>query len=270
MVKKLFKHEIAAYLRLWLPIQIILFSIAGLSRVVQFFESNTIAYSFVFRSSIFMYVVGIIAAMGFVTVYSIVRYYKNLFSGEGYLTFTLPVTPTAHILVKLLTSFLFTVATLASIFLSFCLITAGEVTVEVFKAAAYVCARIINFAGVGNFILYIIEAVVMFSVTALAGMLLYYVCITLGQLFNKHRVLAAVGIYYAQYVVTQILSTIFVVVFAALSYSSLFEAISEFIVHNTIEAIHIMFCMSILFALIIGTVYFFITKLIIRRRLNLE
>ena len=91
MVKKLFKHEIKAYLRIMIPVYVCLLAVALLGRVIQFFEADTFIYSFVNGSSIFVYVVAIIACFGFSSVFSIVRFYKNLFTDEGYLTFTLPV-----------------------------------------------------------------------------------------------------------------------------------------------------------------------------------
>ena len=41
MVKKLLKHEFLAYLRVWIPMQIILMAAALFGRILQFFESDS-------------------------------------------------------------------------------------------------------------------------------------------------------------------------------------------------------------------------------------
>ena len=131
MVKKLFKHEFLAYTRIMGIVYIILLTVAAAGRVVQIFEDDSISYSIVSTISFITYGVSIGAALGFTTVLAIVRFYKNLFTSEGYLSFTLPVTATQHILVKAVTAVTMTIATLVAVMLSVSVITAGEVLVEI-------------------------------------------------------------------------------------------------------------------------------------------
>ena len=103
MVKKLFKHEILAYFRMLMPVYIILCLTATMSRILQFFEESAISgiYETVFGSTIIIYFISVAAALMLPTIFIIVRFYKNMYSAEGYLTHTLPVTVDAHILIKL-------------------------------------------------------------------------------------------------------------------------------------------------------------------------
>ena len=138
MVKKLFKHEIAYYMRSMLPVYGILGAIAVFGRIIQFFEADNTIYNTVNIIAILSYVVAIIAVMAMSYVFTITRFYRHLFTSEGSLSFTLPVTPTQHILTKLTTAVITHAASLVVILLSACIITAGDVLVEVIKAAAYI------------------------------------------------------------------------------------------------------------------------------------
>ena len=119
MVKKLLKYEILAYLRVWLPVELILLAVATFARLLQFLESDQVIYEIAISLITIMYIGCISASIVFTYIFAFIRYYKNLFTSEGYLSFTLPVTPAQHIWVKLLTSVLFTVGSAVVAIISF-------------------------------------------------------------------------------------------------------------------------------------------------------
>ncbi len=269
MVKKLFKHEIFAWLRVWTPMQIILLAVATFGRIWQFFENDSTAYSIIFGSAVALYVVAIIASIGLVTVFDVVRFYKNLFSREGYLSFTLPVTPAQHIWVKLLTAGLFSVLSVVVVVLSFGIFTAGDLFVEIMKALAYLIKQIPPTMGT-HLIFYIIEFVLMMAVAVLGGSLLYYACIALGQTFKKNRVIGAVGVYFIYYIINQVISTILTIIFMLLAETDFFMAIGRFIEANPYETGHIALCGGLVFSVALSALYFVITHTVMRKKLNLE
>lgn len=269
MVKKLFKHEINAYLRIMLPVYGCLMIVAILGRFIQLFETDTTAYGIINGSSIFAYVVGVLICFGFSTIFSVVRFYKNLFTGEGYLTFTLPATPTQHLLVKLLTSLLFGFTSTIVVIISFMAITAGDVFNEVIKALAYMAKIYIPKIGF-HIWFYLLEAVILLILMASFGCLLYYTCISIGQLSKKNRVLCAVGVYIGYYFITQILGTIFMVVMTFIATTPFMEAIIEFATNHTYAFVHIILCVLIIFTAVISLVCFIITRYIMTKKLNLE
>lgn len=268
MVKKLFKHEILAWCRILPIVYIIFLCIAVMGRIVQFFEADSFAYNMIFFSAIAVYIIGIIACFAFPTVFGIVRFYKNLFSGEGYLSFTLPVTPANHILVKLFVAFMFDVISLLVVVLSALIMTFGEVLSEICNAISYVIAQIPFDDGI-HIALYIVEYILMFFILFITKYLLFYLCITVGQLFNKNRILASVGVYFAYYFVCQILGTILGVVFIILGEAGVFDNITFPDLHPY-AFVHIMLCSMIVIYGLIAWLYYFITHRIICRRLNLE
>ena len=115
MVKKLFKYEFMYYLKALLPYQIIIPITALVNRIIQLFETKTDIYNIIFGSSVFMFIASVIVSMVMAFVLAISRFYKNLFTSEGYLTLTLPVTATNHIFVKLTTAVTFVFATIINL-----------------------------------------------------------------------------------------------------------------------------------------------------------
>lgn len=270
MVKKLFKHELQYYIRSLLPMYIVLAGVALIGRFIEFFESDTTAYSIMRGSSVFMLVVACLAVVGLTMLFSIVRYYKNLFTGEGYLTLTLPVSTRAHILVKLGSALVANVASLIAVVLAVCLFTVGPWLVEIVKAVSYIVEQIAR-EFYGHFGWYVLECVPLLLMSLTAQLLLYYMCISLGQLFRKNRVLAAVGVYFALYVITQILSTVLMIavtVFGALDW--LYQIIDNMTRDQILGWTHGLIWLGFAGWGVMSVVYYLISKVVITKRLNLE
>lgn len=269
MVKKLYKHELLAYMRSILPINLILIAVAVFTRVVQFFESDTATYNIIFGSSVFVFVISIIVSLVLSFIMGIKRFYTNLFTNEGYLTLTLPVTPAQHVLVK------FTVATAAIVFnvimilTSLLIVTSGEVCSEIFKALGYILSGAYGELGF-NLIFYIIETLILGIVYVATSYLLFYACISIGQRAKKNRVAAAVGVYFIYYAILQVLSTIGIIIINAFSDKLPFEAIGRFIDNHPEGFVHIFLCGAIVITALVGFAYFMISKYIIKKKLNIE
>ncbi len=269
MVKKLFKHEIRAYLRVMPLIYIIIVAMSVFGRVIQFFENDGLVYNIVSGFAFLTYGVSIFVALFFTKIFAVVRFYKNLFTAEGYLTFTLPVTPTQHIAVKVLTAVMFDVLTFVVVLASGCIISFGELLVEIFKAAGYIINELFKLIGFHS-IAYALELVAIILLAGISGYLLYYTFISIGQLFKKNRILAAFGAYFVYYIIMQVISTIFTV-FAALFGDKLpWEQIGVLVEAHPYATVHIALCFLILMSAAFSLLYFVIIKLIIRKKLNLE
>lgn len=269
MVKKLFKYEFSFYLRIWVPINIIFLGIALFGRIIQFFESDTVVYGIISVSSILIYVLAVFAVMGSALFLGIVRFYKNLFTGEGYLSFALPVTPTQHICVKALSAAAFQMLTCISVLLSLAILTAGDLMKEIFLAAKYLSEKIPTEIK-PHLWLYLAEFVISLAVASIVSFLLYYTCISIGQLFKKNRILAAFGAYFAYTVLIQIIATVLSIFFMLSQQWIDYETIAMFMSSHTIGVIHAFFGMGLFSELAVGTVYFFVNKKIMTDKLNLE
>ncbi|MBQ8338505.1 MAG: hypothetical protein IJY33_05105, partial [Oscillospiraceae bacterium] len=189
MVKKLFKYEFAAYLKTLIPFNIVLLSVALFTRLVQFFETDIAELSFIYdiiiTLSVMTYIATIVACFAAVFVMAVIRFYKNLYTAEGYLSFTLPVTPAQHIFVKLTTAVALMGITLVTTIVSFAIATAGELGIEILKAAGYLFKKLVELAGI-NVWFYALEIFVMLVISSCVSILFYYTCISIGQLFKKN------------------------------------------------------------------------------------
>ena len=273
MVKKLFKHEFWSYWRIMGIVYLILLTVATAGRIIQFFENDGIAYEIVFSISCVTYGICVAATLGFGFVLGIIRFYKHLFSAEGYLTLTLPVTPSQHIWVKAATAVGVQLVTILVILLSGCVITAGEMLSEIWKAAAYLLGKAYEAIGWQS-IVFGCEIVALYILGMFAGIMLYYTFISIGQLFKKHRILAAVGAYFVYYIASQVVSTILVVVISILSMSGALDGFFVWLVELSQHHPHILTHGTIwvcaLLPLAAIWVEFLIIRGIVSRKLNLE
>ena len=269
MVKKLFKHEFIAYMRALLPMHLILLGVACLTRFVYFFEEETTIFNIIGTSSIIALVVASVVCLVMTFFNVITRFYKNMFTNEGYLSFTLPVTVDQHILVKVITGCLFIIFSLIFIVVAVLTASAGVLAVELIKAGVYLLKFLAEQIGSG-FAGYVVEAIILALVTVISGILLFYACIALGQLSNKNRKIAAIGVYFGYYFVFQIFGTIMIILFSELQGSPLFISIVNFIDTHPKATIHIGFWIGIVWTAILGLVYYAITRYIMKNKLNLE
>ena len=144
MVKKLFKHEFKAWLRVLPLFWLAMVGVAAAGRIVQFFETESIYYYLVFGSAMLAFGVAAFVLLFAPTVFDVFRFYRNLFTGEGYLSFTLPVSPAQHLFVKMVTAGCFQLLTMAVVLLSGLVLMAGDVLTEVLKAAAYLWKQLVQ------------------------------------------------------------------------------------------------------------------------------
>ncbi len=267
MVRKLIKYDFSSYLKLLLPVQLILLGIAALNRIVQLFENNSDAYGIFFTSSIVLYIISIWVLLVLTLVVSIVRFYQGMYSSEGYLSHTLPVTPTQHILSKLLTSVLFYLGSFLAIFLSFMIVTLGEMNVELFKAAGYLIGRLSKDIH-GHIALYALELIAIMIGEVICATLCMYFCISVGQLAKKRKVLAAFGVYFGLYFVSQLIGTIIIVFLNYINYETTLQIIA-WVGEHTVPFVHLLFGGTILLQVILSLAYYFITRYIMSKKLNL-
>lgn len=269
MVKKLFKHEYLAYARVMGIVYAIVLTMAAANRIIQIFEADTVIYKIISIFSGITYGVSIAAAFGFSFVLGILRFYRNLFTAEGYLSFTLPVTPRQHISVKVITAVSMNILTLIVVLLSGCIVTAGELLKEIFVAIDYLLKQLYPFVG-SHMITVSLEFALLALVASFSGVLLYYTFIAIGQLFKKNRILAAVGAYFAYYVLTQVVSTVITIVFTILGETGAFEQVGLWIAEHIAATVHIGIWSGIVLTSLFAALEFFIVKRIITKKLNLE
>jgi len=269
MVKKLFKHELLAYTRVLIPVYSIVLGFSVICRLIQVFETDSILFDILNGSAVFAYVVAVVVCLVAASIFSIVRFYKNLFTGEGYLSFTLPVTTNQHLWVKLLTAVLWDVVSLVTALVSACIITAGDLFTEIMKAAAYLWGQIPEHIGM-HLVFYVLEFLCILLFATVYEHLLIYTCISAGQLFRKNRILAAVGVYYGLYIVLQVISTVATLFITVLGEAGVFDALGAFIEQHPLPTVHVVLCAAAVLFAGGAAICYAVTHHLISRRLNLE
>ena len=269
MVKKLMKYEFSSLAKTILPMEIVLFSIALFNRIVQFFENEGTTYKIFIISSSILLGIAMLVSLVFTFAVCIVRFYRNLYTSQGYLTLTLPVTHAKHIWAKLLSAVIATVTSFVAILLALAVATAGDVFHEIIKAMAYLIKHYFIITKT-NGAFYIIEVLALIILATASEYLLIYTCITLGQRAQKNRILLAFGIYFGIYIVWQIIETIFIIIAATLANTTFINNILNWVGTHIFTSLHIAFCSVTVILFVLCLVCFLITKRVMSKKLNLE
>ena len=275
MVKKLFKYEMKHYLGIVLLIEAIILLMAFFIRITLFFEDDNIFYDILFYSSWNLFRVAIVLSFVIAEILIVVRFYKNLYTAEGYLSFTLPVTEAQHLFVKLLSAIVVNLALGVGALVAFFVATAGELGIEFIKAGVFLIEEFFEefsskTSAILNCSFYVVE-IIIFVVTQLCFIfLLFYSCMTIGQLAKKNRVLAAIGMYIALTFVMQTITTVVTIFFAFTSSFDVYSDILEFINENFELVIHIVLCSAIVISGGLSVGFFALNRHIMSRKLNLE
>lgn len=273
MVKKLLKHEAIYYARTLLIIEAVLFALALFTRILLFFESDSFIYYILQGSSYAMFGLAAFACLILTFVICIVRFYKNLFSNEGYLSFTLPVSTKQHLFTKLFSAVVYYIITFVSVIVTFLITISGDILNEVVKAVVYLLKKLIETLPKGStphLILYTIEFIVILLLSLTASFLLYYCFIAIGQTAKKNRILLSVGCYFIYSAASQVLGTLFSIIMTIADPYIPYGAIERFIEVHPFTFFHILFIGTIVWSAIFVVIYYFIVYRIISRKLNLE
>lgn len=265
MVKKLFKHELVALSRTMIPVCAMVIILAVFGRILQLFEGDNAVYNIVSGFTFGTYFILCFASVIAPIIVGVQRFHKNLFTSEGYLSFTLPVSSTQHILVKLLAYVTVQTLSFVSLAISIAIVFRFEFVVELFKAAGYLIKMIPGISGVHT-ALYCVELLSLFFFTMCSEMLLFYVCIAIGQTRKKNRVAFSVGVYFLLTVIGQILSSVLSV---ATEYIDQ-EKMDAYIEAHTVGCIHGFICVSAIISALIAVACFFVVRYILNNKLNLE
>ena len=261
MLGKLLKHEMKATARLLLPIYLILAVLTILDRIVIYLDIFDGVLVVIPGLITFAYVVSLIAVVGVSAVMIIYRFYKNLMTDEGYLMFTLPVKSHELINSKLIVSTFWMVASFVSVIISILIVFSGSFHLtEVREGFNLVIAEIK--AGFGSDTsLFLIEFIAMLIIGVLNKILLIYVSIAIGQLFNGHKVIGSVAAFIGINIALEVV-TIIGTVLAALIFRISFDEISSLP--------QIIFPVILAFLMVLNALFYWVTDFIFKRRINLE
>ncbi len=260
MLGKLIRFDIKSASRLLLPLHLALLLTTLTGRLLFSFQVWEMIPEVFLTLAVIFYIILIVCVGIISSFYFVYWFYKNLFTDEGYLMHTLPVQPWQHILSKLTGMLLWQIIDFAVIFL--CIWILLTVNVDFSQYFPSMSSLFVSIA-----VLMDTDTVRLIAVTVLVLLLQFivrglsaFLCICLGQLFNKHRVIAA---FVAYIILTMVVS---VVTAAAASSMNLYS------VYNTAASriIDAATTLEIISDLLLIIIYAVATNYLMERKLNLE
>lgn len=272
MVRKLLKKDLKSILRLAIPLDIILLIIAILAKT-----GNTVVNSLILNRTgsysdelpfLGGYYIAVIATFVITVVLIVRRFYRNFFSSEGYLTFTLPATTTQHIISKLISALITACIGLLTLFISSAIIDYEHSQIY-YLIDNFI--RFINYVKIYGLIDGIVncnltlDIINIFYILAylINGFLIIYACIAIGQRFNKNRNIIATSIFVGYFIVTAIAK---IAIWSSNFYYNYCDtSMITTPIQDLIEPI-----VGIIFKLIMAVIYFLILHNTIDKHLNLE
>lgn len=272
MLGKLIKYDMKALNRFLIIIHAFLL-LAAL--FIRFFITNRIHFTGE-EDSVLLILTYILAFMlivgaSFATQIIIaVRFYKNLFSDEGYLTNTLPVTRGQHLLSKTIAGTIWECIDIVLIILSLYIIIATSFVIDI--ARNYKAEILTELGFVGKYANYSPTAVLivflLFYFTSLiSNVVTIYASVALGQFFTSHRVLGAVAAYFALTTILSVITCAIMALFGVLSvtvnpdrYATEFNFLAYMITLTKI---------SVISSLIITVILYVLTHFIMKKKVNL-
>lgn len=205
-----------------------------------------------------------------IMLYLAVRFYRSMFTDEGYLTHTLPVTTRQLLFSKVLIMAAWIFLSMVGIFIS--IMIAGGIAVlflmcqefswREMRELLYMLQQMVSsqignrFASFFAGILFMIPAMIVYGTMMIVG------SISIGQMVSKHKVLGSIGAYFALSTVVQIISM--VIVMPMLFYH---------IVNGTENVFDILtptYWIMGLLECVLAVGLYFLSEYLIRRRLNLD
>lgn len=147
----------------------------------------------------------------------LMRFYKNKFSDEGYLTFTLPVTTHQILLSSLLNYLIWTVISTLVVVAAFAMVilvgsaTEGFVNREALDGIAFAFRAMSQEEGVIGFLATTLASTL---VSSLSSLILAHTAIAMGAVIaKKHKILAAFGCYYGLSMILGVVNSVLTVGF---------------------------------------------------------
>jgi len=274
MLGKLIKHETRATSRIFLPLYGALLILTIFTKLVMaigapdFFSeaaSNNRVAEIILGISFTLYFILIVGICVMTMVMIIQRFYKNLFTDEGYLMFSLPVKTWELVLSKLLVGMIWSAVCTVMIVLTFFIFSLGTFSMMELSQAIRSAYSMFYLQTGMELNLFMAELALFILVNTVASILMIYVAIAIGQLFSQHRIVAAFGAYIVITIALQIIGSVFM---AVLAIGNLENLVLNG--RDAMTTIHWLINGSTVLNVLFGIAFYYGTQSIMKKCLNLE
>lgn len=276
MLKKLFKYEWKFFWKVpaTINLALIIITLVGItSFITPLWTIESTIIDILMVTGLMFYIIAIFAGSIAISVYIAIRFYKSIYTDEGYLTNTLPVTPRQIVLSKLFVSSIWTFITVIVIFISiFTLIFVSVFSysdINVFyrlsdswKEIKVIVDYELGYDGF-KLTVYMILSILYTVISTFFSILMLFSAISLGQLFTRHKVAGAVGWYIGEFMIVQFTLSVLQSIPVLLN-------INNTNYRDFASFFDPMFYGSIILTLVCSFGLFFLTEYMMKRKLNLD
>ncbi len=292
MLGKLFKYE---WKGLRFPMLIMLIVLAGTTVLTcsvivtinpKFDETLTWYSVMALMLSIFLYYFGIIGCSLGVMLTIAIRFYKTCYTDQGYLTHTLPVSTQKILNVKLISSVaavLFLILAVAVSLLVIANVGVNHIlSIAIAESNGYLTdtadLRRLFFQELSSSLsefetelgislgTYIVYLVVYFIIAIIANTVTILGCVSLGQLYTKHRIIGAIAAYFVVQFILKILGYIASIPM----YSKLMRADMYYEEYTAFGLMSPTMDLALFFSVVVAVIMYFINLHMLTKKLNLE
>ena len=261
MLRKLIKHEFRATGRIMLPLYLVLLATAV--------GANLSARGMLETRYVALDILGSLLVVAFTLALMLQRFYKNLLQDEGYLMMTLPVSIHQHLWAKLIVSAVWFAATVLAVLLA-SMVAAYDV--GVFKEFLlifrefFLGLRMLKISEALNGTVILAEAVVLLFLAMVAISLQFYAALAVGHSYPNHKMALSVAFFFGFQFVIQFLGSMLVI---GLDKIGAFHFLDRWTL-TPAASVHVGLLICIVGVVIYGAIFYGITTLFLKKRLNLE
>lgn len=277
MLKKLLRYDFKAVLKYWwiAALSSIVLSLGGGWCISIFNSEKALPEALYVVATLLMVVVvlGLVAFAILSTILIFTRFYKNFFTDEGYLTFTLPVKRSqllnSKLIVSTVTTMLTSVILIFDILVMIVVLSREEIFTKEYWHS-FVNDFLLEFFRdecMGYYMLWLVEALVLIVLLVIFSSLFMFSCITIASIIaKKAKVITAIGIYY----VANSIFTFIVQMFWLFGIGSIEGWLWNLTEQDTANVISLIIFGLILFMSICCAVLYSVQYWMLDRKLNLS
>jgi hypothetical protein len=266
MFVKLMKQDVRATARLMLPVYLAALILAVFVRIATSLPDSVQSTTF---GSLFtgvtmaLYSAASLAVVVMSFILMIWRFRKNYMTDEGYLMFTLPATTGELIWSKLIVALVWSVVTFLAVAAALALAVTVIPDLDL-SGLREMLRALLSPLSTGDLVAYAAEGVVTALFNALRTLLMFYAAIALGHSFANHKIFLSVVFYLAFSVALQTLAS-----FGGI-YGIIAAGENGFFSGDPLVWGHRLSLSAVFATLIIAVVFYVVTHLMLKRRLNLQ
>ena len=281
MLKKLLKYDLKAVFKYWWIAAISTLGLSVLGGFAVTVLRDTVSTEPEKKVPIILEILSSIAlplvylgfiALGILTVIMIfARYYKNFFSDEGYLTFTLPVKKSELINSKVIMGVISSLATSFVVLVNIIIILVigffdNIIKPDFWKEFSEFFSEVFKSLGVYTFV-YVLEIILVVFLANLLSTLFLYDCVAIASmLVKKAKVITAIGIYY---VANGVISTLFTI-FSLFGMGTIIDTMSAMKTSTLLPLISLLGSGIIVMLAMFTALLYLLQYWIVDRKLNLS